>query len=119
MRGVARRNGDGAGLHPRSIVMVLSLATIALWAGLDVSFNAAIPASLFGIRINHDLAMDLSTLAVAGVFVLPLPMLGLIVYALGQWITRKPPIGLCRSCGYDLRATPDQCPECGAVPSRV
>ncbi len=58
------------------------------------------------------------------VFIIPfwfLTCVAAILPALSGWslVRRHRSIvmqGLCKNCGYDLRATPDRCPECGAIP---
>jgi hypothetical protein len=56
----------------------------------------------------------------AAAIVLGVPPLALIL-PLRAFVRKRRRVrrGQCLSCGYDLRATPGRCPECGAVPEGV
>jgi hypothetical protein len=47
---------------------------------------------------------------------LPLAAGALLAWRLRRWY-HGPTSGRCAACGYDLRASPDRCPECGTRPA--
>ena len=64
--------------------------------------------SEWAVRVPH-WALLLTTAAPAVVG------FGLVARAVRRWRRNR---GQCESCGYDLRATKDRCPECGASPAQ-
>jgi hypothetical protein len=83
------------------------------WLGIDWRYkdNSAVGAQ--GYYVYRELF-----------FCVPYWLLIVLAGGVGWWIGRRPRLvrrriqrGLCVACGYDVRATPGRCPECGYAPA--
>ena len=87
------------------------LALLGLFAGFGLGrFSSGKMGYVWlGIRLPNAIGQLLFSSS------LTLLILGLI----GEWAFReRKRAGHCPACNYDLRATPDRCPECGTIADR-
>jgi hypothetical protein len=103
--------------HPRAPASVGGGAHLpSFWRRRGFSYSSTGPMNRPG-RVQHRyLCTPLWFLAA---LTSPVPLLWLCRRRLQAKRNRDGERGLCPNCGYDLRATPDRCPECGQSPFRV
>jgi hypothetical protein len=119
---------DGQIYHESYPAQALEVQSFPM-SGLAMFMQSLVKSSVHGVG-RADLGLFYWNATAVGfsqngfVVALPLWLIGgvsaviLVLWATKYIIYRRlhpEPSGLCSNCGYDLRATPDCCPECGKI----
>ena len=115
---------SGDGVHPELQLLTHRSAVLATMRIPEpLGYHDGILRAMFTIRRDHAPAYTMSRVTIP---VWPFTLLTLIPalrfakIKYHERITRRRiRRGGCTVCGYDLRATPGRCPECGTVPDTV
>ena len=110
---------DGTGAWEVDGVIIRQVRVLGIgWHQGGISFVRSSIGSWFGPRPRFSFRYETFTV----------PHLFLVVLTLVlplRWLRdlqrRRSQVdrGVCLACGYDLRATPDRCPECGMMPKTI
>ena len=113
-KAVAKRFHEAIGALVGLFVLILSLVIVGQCKVGDGGYQLVsdhVWAKELGIHWSLGVDGISLFLVVMTALLFPLTMGAIIVYAKAS--EERPQRNICRVCGYDLRASPIRCPECG------
>jgi len=121
--------------HPMDSSWVHESGPPGAWPGIPPRTNLSLifwrddspaiaPSTARSFQVIATRTFQVTVYKTAGARLLPLMVLSSILPALWLWRLirarrRARMVGHCPACGYDLRASPERCPECGAIRREV